>query len=80
MPKKKDSRGETRKTAKAKPGKTKLWLWIDKDIVKWFEARTQEAGRKRYDKVMNDAMRWHIDSPEGYAFRTGKKKPKKTMW
>jgi uncharacterized protein (DUF4415 family) len=80
MKKKNEPKSEKRKVASPKPGKTKLWLWIDKDIVKWFEARAEEAGRKRYDKLMNDAMRWHIDSPEGHAFRTGKKKPKKTMW
>ncbi|HKW15017.1 MAG TPA: hypothetical protein VJS69_11075 [Candidatus Krumholzibacteria bacterium] len=41
-------------------GKTRLSIWIDNGIVKWFTAQT--GSRRSQEAMMNDALRWHIES------------------
>jgi len=41
-------------------GKTTLTIWIDKDIVKWFTGQT--VSRASQEAMLNDALRWHIES------------------
>ena len=53
-------------------GKTRLWIWVDKDIVKWFTDQT--ASRASQEAMLNDALRWHIESGGS---RTPERKSKK---
>jgi uncharacterized protein (DUF4415 family) len=47
-------------SGKPSRGKTRLTIWIDMDIVEWFTA--QIASRETQQAMLNDALRWHIES------------------
>ena len=44
----------------ATPGKTRITIRLDNDIVHWFKARVNEAGGGNYQSLINEALKSHI--------------------
>ena len=42
------------------PGKTRITIRIDDDILDWFRTRVENAGGGNYQTDMNDALRMYI--------------------
>ena len=43
------------------PGKTRITIRIDDDILDWFRSRVDEAGGGSYQAMINQALRDHIN-------------------
>lgn len=41
------------------PGKTRITIRIDTDVVEWFQARADAAGGGNYQTMINAALREH---------------------
>jgi uncharacterized protein (DUF4415 family) len=52
-------RGAVFKTA---PGKTRITIRIDNDVLDWFRAQAHEAGGGNYQTLINAALREHMVS------------------
>ena len=48
----------------AGPGKTRITIRIDNDILDWFRATVDRAGGGNYQTQMNEALRQYIRSQE----------------
>ena len=48
------------------PGKTKITIRIDNEVLDWFRAQGDKSGGN-YQTMMNDALRAFTESKEGYA-------------
>ncbi|PYP99631.1 MAG: CopG family transcriptional regulator, partial [Acidobacteria bacterium] len=46
------------------PGKTRITIRIDTDILKWFRRQVHAAGGGNYQTLMNEALRQHIERRE----------------
>lgn len=46
------------------PGKTRITIRIDDDILEWFRQQVHKAGGGNYQTLMNGALRRFIDSSE----------------
>jgi len=46
------------------PGKTRITIRIDDEILDWFRAQVNAAGGGNYQTLMNDALREHIRRSE----------------
>ena len=46
------------------PGKTRITIRIDDDILEWFRAQVHKAGGGNYQTLMNEALRRFIESNE----------------
>jgi uncharacterized protein (DUF4415 family) len=46
------------------PGKTRITIRIDTDILKWFRRQVHAAGGGNYQTLMNDALREHVERRE----------------
>ncbi len=44
------------------PGKTRITIWIDDDILKWFRKQVHEAGGGNYQTMINAALREHVEN------------------
>ena len=44
------------------PGKTRITIRIDDDILEWFKAQVHAAGGGSYQSEINAALRSHIES------------------
>ena len=44
------------------PGKTRITIRIDDDILEWFKAQVHGAGGGSYQSEINAALRSHIES------------------
>ena len=42
------------------PGKTRITIRLDDDILEWFRALVHERGGGNYQTLINDALRQHI--------------------
>ena len=42
------------------PGKTRITIRIDDDILEWFRASVHKMGGGNYQTLINDALRQHI--------------------
>lgn len=42
------------------PGKTRVTIRLDQDILDWFRAQVDEAGGGNYQTLINAALRAHI--------------------
>jgi len=49
---------------KTPPGKSRITIRIDDDIIDWFKTRVEEAGGGNYQTLMNQALRRFIDQAE----------------
>ena len=43
------------------PGKTRITIRLDDEVLAWFRDRVNEAGGGNYQTLMNDALREHIE-------------------
>ena len=55
------SQGERGAVEPATPGKTRITIRIDNEILDWFRARVHEQGGGNYQTLMNQALREHIE-------------------
>jgi hypothetical protein len=46
------------------PGKTRITIRIDDDILNWFRATVDRAGGGNYQSLINEALRQYIRSQE----------------
>jgi len=51
----------------APPGKTRITIRVDDDILQWFRAQRHKAGGGNYQTSMNEALRRAMESSEGHA-------------
>ena len=42
------------------PGKTRITIRIDTDVLNWFRQQVHDAGGGNYQTLINDALREHI--------------------
>lgn len=47
------------------PGKTRITIRIDTDILNWFRDRVEKAGGGSYQTQINEALREYMQSREG---------------
>jgi len=45
---------------KSPPGKTRITIRIDTDILNWFRNQVHEAGGGNYQTLINEALREHV--------------------
>ena len=45
---------------KPSPGKTRITIRIDTDVLNWFRSQVHEAGGGNYQTLVNEALREHI--------------------
>ncbi len=50
---------------KSPPGKTRITIRIDTDLLNWFRHRVHEAGGGNYQTLINDALREYIRCQDG---------------
>jgi hypothetical protein len=58
------SRGKRGPVLRMPPGKTRITIRIDDDILEWFRRQVHEAGGGSYQTLMNDALRSFIESQD----------------
>ena len=44
----------------AVPGKTRITIRLDNDVIDWFKAQVNEAGGGNYQSLINEALKGHI--------------------
>jgi uncharacterized protein (DUF4415 family) len=54
------SRGRRGPVLKAPPGKTRVTIRLDDDVLEWFRQQVDEAGGGNYQTLMNQALRSFI--------------------
>jgi hypothetical protein len=64
------SRGRRGAVLSAPPGKTRITIRIDDDILQWFRAQVHKAGGGSYQTAMNEALRKVMESSEGHLEET----------
>jgi hypothetical protein len=55
------SRGKRGAVLPTPPGKTRITIRIDDDVLEWFRKRVHEAGGGNYQTMINRALRDHIE-------------------
>ena len=55
------SRGKRAAVIPTPPGKTRITIRIDDDVLEWFRKRVHEAGGGSYQSMINRALHEHID-------------------
>ena len=56
------SKGKRGAVIKAPPGKTRITIRIDDDILEWFRAQVHASGGGSYQALMNQALREYMGS------------------
>ena len=46
------------------PGKTRITIRVDDDVLEWFRKAAHEAGGASYQSMINQALRDHIENTE----------------
>jgi uncharacterized protein (DUF4415 family) len=46
---------------KAPPGKTRVTIRLDNDVLEWFRRQVDDAGGGNYQTLINDALRKHME-------------------
>jgi len=54
-------RGKRGAVLSAPPGKTRITIRLDQDILEWFRARAHAAGGGNYQTMINDALRERVN-------------------
>ena len=49
---------------KTPPGKTRITIRIDDDVLEWFRERVHEAGGGNYQTLINSALREYVEGKE----------------
>ena len=58
------SRGKRGAVIRLAPGKTRITIRIDDDVLQWFKRQVHEAGGGSHQTLINHALRAFIDSQE----------------
>jgi len=58
------SRGIRGAVVKTPPGKTRITIRLDDDILEWFRNQVHEAGGGNYQSMINRALREYVQSNE----------------
>jgi uncharacterized protein (DUF4415 family) len=58
------SKGKRGPVLVASPGKTRITIRIDTDVIDWFRGQVRDAGGGNYQTLINDALRSYIDSAD----------------
>ncbi len=58
------SRGRRGAAVRVAPGKTRITIRIDDDILQWFRRQVHKAGGGSYQTLINDALRRFAESAE----------------
>ncbi len=58
------SKGKRGPVLKPAPGKSRITIRIDDDIIDWFKTRVEEAGGGNYQTLMNNALRRFIEQEQ----------------
>jgi uncharacterized protein (DUF4415 family) len=56
------SKGKRGAVLKMPPGKTRITIRIDEDILTWFKAQVHKAGGGSYQTLINNALREYMAS------------------
>ncbi|MEM7591598.1 MAG: BrnA antitoxin family protein [Cyanobacteria bacterium P01_A01_bin.83] len=56
------SRGKRGAVEPVSPGKTRITIRIDDDVLAWFRDLVHERGGGNYQTLINDALRQHVHS------------------
>jgi uncharacterized protein (DUF4415 family) len=56
------SQGVRGPVVKQPPGKTRITIRIDDDVIEWFRDQVRTAGGGNYQTMINNALREHIES------------------
>jgi uncharacterized protein (DUF4415 family) len=56
------SRGRRGAVIKTPPGKTRITIRIDDDILEWFRGQAHAAGGGNYQSLINKALREYVQS------------------
>ena len=51
--------------ADALPGKTRITIRIDTDVLNWFRRQVHEAGGGNYQTLINEALREYVQQSDG---------------
>lgn len=54
------SRGKRGAVAPVAPGKTRITIRLDSDVLEWFKDQVREAGGGNYQSLINAALREYI--------------------
>jgi len=58
------SRGKRGAVIKTPPGKTRITIRVDDDLLQWFRDQVHEAGGGNYQTLINAALREYVDGKE----------------
>ena len=58
------SKGRRGAVAPVPPGKTRITIRIDTDVLDWFRQQVNVAGGGNYQTLMNQALRTHVEQRE----------------
>jgi uncharacterized protein (DUF4415 family) len=47
------------------PGKTRITIRVDTDLLNWFREQVDNAGGGNYQTLINDALREHVNNRDG---------------
>jgi uncharacterized protein (DUF4415 family) len=53
-------RAEQGAVVNPRPGKTRITIRIDTDVLEWFRRQVHEAGGGSYQTLINEALRDHV--------------------
>jgi uncharacterized protein (DUF4415 family) len=56
------SRGKRGAVLRMPPGKTRITIRIDDDILQWFRDQVHAAGGGNYQTLINNALREHLEA------------------
>ena len=42
------------------PGKTRITIRLDSEVIEWFKSQVNEAGGGNYQSLINEALKGHI--------------------
>ena len=49
-----------------RPGKTRITIRLDHDILEWFKRKVHEAGGGNYQTLINQALREYMQYPTAF--------------
>ena len=58
------SKGKRGAVVPTPPGKTRITIRLDNDVLEWFRSQVEEAGGGNYQTLINQALREHIERRE----------------